>query len=231
MYQDPSDNPNRIDKFTFERPRYIVIEGPVGVGKSNLIKRLADTFECLTMFDAEENNPFLASFYRDHEKYGFQTQVFFLLCRYRQQQQLLQPDLFQRTVFSNYIFAKDRLYASINLSENELLLYDQIYQTLDTRVAKPDLVVYLQARLEVLQSRIELRARPFERNFDEQYLKNICAVYSDYFFHYIESPLLVVDTSDIDVDGSDDDFYDLAQNILRHRGGVQFYKPLGRRDR
>ncbi len=210
------------------RPTYIAVEGPIGVGKTTLVQRLAEQFTAKAMIEIVEENPFLPDFYREPEKYAFQTQLFFLLSRYRQQQDLWQPDLFHRYILSDYIFAKDRLFAALTLSENEMLLYDQVFQILDTRVLKPDMVVYLQARLEVLIDRIKRRGRPFEKNFDAGYLKRLCTAYNDYFFHYSDTPLLVVDTSDIDVVSSEDDFLDLSLNILKHRGGVQFYRPLGR---
>ena len=211
-----------------ERPTYIAVEGPIGVGKTTLVQRLADYFPARVLVEVAEDNPFLSDFYQDQEQYAFQTQLFFLLSRYRQQQELWQPDLFHRFIFSDYIFAKDRLFASLTLSDNEMLLYDQVFSILDTRVLRPDLVVYLQARLEVLLDRIKRRGRSFEKNFDAAYLKRLCSAYNDYFFHYADTPLLVVDTSDINVVDSVADFEDLTRSILRHRGGVQFYKPLGR---
>lgn len=210
------------------RPTYIAVEGPIGVGKTTLVQRLAEQFSAKAVIEIVEENPFLPDFYREPAKYAFQTQLFFLLSRYRQQQDLWQPDLFHRYILSDYIFSKDRLFAALTLTDNEMLLYDQVFQILDTRVLKPDLVVYLQARKDVLLERIKRRARSFEKNFDGSYLKRLCAAYNDYFFHYADTPLLVVDTSDIDVVTSDEDFLDLSRNILKHRGGVQFYKPLGR---
>jgi len=210
------------------RPTYIAIEGPIGVGKTTLVQRLAEHFSAKVSIEIVEENPFLPDFYREPDKYAFQTQLFFLLSRYRQQQELWQPDLFHRYILSDYIFSKDRLFAMLTLTDNEMLLYDQVFQILDTRVLKPDLVVYLQARLEVLLERIKRRGRSFEKNFDGDYLKRLCATYNDYFFHYADTPLLVVDTSDIDVVNNEDDLLDLSRNILKHRGGVQFYKPLSR---
>jgi deoxyguanosine kinase len=199
------------------RPTYIAVEGPIGVGKTTLVQRLADHFPAKTVVEVVEENPFLPDFYRDQEKFAFQTQLFFLLSRYRQQQELWQPDLFNRYIFSDYIFSKDRIFAQLTLSENEMLLYDQVFQILDMRVLKPDLVVYLQARIEILLDRIKRRGRAFEKN-----------TYNDYFFHYADTPLLVVDTSDINVADREEDFQDLVRSILRHRGGMEFYKPLGR---
>ena len=124
-----------------QRPTFIAVEGPIGVGKTTLVQKLADQLPARAMLEIVEENPFLPDFYRDQEKYAFQTQLFFLLSRYRQQQELWQPDLFNRYLFSDYIFAKDRLFAALTLSDNEMLLYDQVFQILDMRVLKPDLVV------------------------------------------------------------------------------------------
>jgi len=222
MKPKQTDTPESTD-----RPTYIAVEGPIGVGKTTLVKRLADHFPAKTIVEIVEENPFLPEFYKDQEKFAFQTQLFFLLSRYRQQQELWQPDLFHRYIFSDYIFSKDRIFAQLTLSDNEMLLYDQVFQILDTRVLKPDLVVYLQARIEMLLERIKRRGRAFEKNFDPDYLKRLASTYNDYFFHYSDTPLLVVDTSDINVADSEGDFQDLVQSILRHRGGMEFYKPLG----
>jgi len=222
MKPKQTDTPESTD-----RPTYIAVEGPIGVGKTTLVKRLADHFPAKTIVEIVEENPFLPEFYKDQEKFAFQTQLFFLLSRYRQQQELWQPDLFHRYIFSDYIFSKDRIFAQLTLSDTEMLLYDQVFQILDTRVLKPDLVVYLQARIEMLLERIKRRGRAFEKNFDPDYLKRLASTYNDYFFHYSDTPLLVVDTSDINVADSEGDFQDLVQSILRHRGGMEFYKPLG----
>lgn len=219
---------NEEQQVGYSRPYYIAIEGPIGVGKSTLVSRLAQHFSALKIEENIEENPFLARFYEDREKYAFQTQLFFLLSRYRQQQDLWQTDLFYRYILSDYIFAKDRLFASINLSDSEILLYNQIYQLLDARILKPDLVVYLQARVEIVLERIKHRGRNFERNIDAAYLRRVLTTYNDYFFWYSETPLLVVDTSDINLVDSDNDFLDLSRAILRHRKGTQFFRPLGR---
>src|SRR5579871_4449679 len=146
--------------------RYIVVEGPIGVGKTSLVNILTERFHGRRVLEVVEENPFLASFYQDRQKYAFQTQVFFLLSRFRQQQELFQQDLFNAVTVSDYLFAKDRIFACLNLDGNELSLYDRVFEALGTRVAKPDLVIYLQARLDVLLMRIKKRGRDFERKFD-----------------------------------------------------------------
>jgi deoxyadenosine/deoxycytidine kinase len=226
----PQEKKSRASKSNTDqnRPSYIVVEGPIGVGKTTLVTKLSEFFPARTVLEIVEENPFLPDFYEDRDKFAFQTQLFFLLSRYKQQQDLWQPDLFHRHIFSDYMFAKDRIFATLTLSNNEMLLYDQVFQILDTRVIKPDLVIYLQARMDILQDRIKTRGRSFEKNFDMEYLKKLSQAYNDYFFHYSDTPLLVVDTSEVNFAISQEDLMDLAKTIQRHRGGVQFYKPISR---
>src|SRR5437588_3518878 len=157
--------------------RYICVEGPIGVGKTTLTRALAKRFGGRTVFEVVEENPFLASFYQDRAKYAFQTQLFFLLSRFRQQQELFQQDLFNQITVSDYLFAKDRIFASITLDPHELSLYERVYEQISPRVLKPDLVIYLQARLDVLLARIKKRGRDFERKFDPDYLAELSRTY------------------------------------------------------
>jgi deoxyguanosine kinase len=210
-----------------ERARYIVVEGPIGVGKSTLTRILAERFGARTVFEIVEENPFLPLFYKDQEKHAFQTQLFFLLSRFKQQQELHQQELFAQHTVSDYLFAKDRIFASLTLSDAELALYDRVFALLQPRVVKPDLVIYLQARLEILLGRIKRRARDFERNFDSDYLARLCSAYNDYFFHYDETPLLVINTSDINIVENEDDLESLLQMVRRHKKGVTHYIPKG----
>jgi deoxyguanosine kinase len=207
--------------------RYIVVEGPIGVGKSSLTNLLAQRFNARKVMEVVEENPFLSSFYSDRAKYAFQTQLFFLLSRFKQQQALFQQDLFSTVTVSDYLFAKDRIFACLTLDPNELALYDRVYDELNPRVTKPDLVIYLQARLDVLLHRIKKRAREFERKFDATYLEQLCHAYNDFFFHYADTPLLVINTSDIDFVNNEADLEDLVQVIRRTRHGTQHYLPLG----
>src|SRR5438067_1846150 len=160
-----------------------------------------------------EENPFLSDFYGDRRKFAFQTQLFFLLSRFRQQEQLFQQDLFNSVTVSDYLFAKDRLFACLNLDPNELAPYDRVFEALGARVPKPDLVIYLQARLDVLLYRIKKRNREFERTFDAGYLGELCQAYNEYFFHYADTPLLVINTSDIDFVDNEADRENLVQVI------------------
>ncbi|MFQ5903012.1 MAG: deoxynucleoside kinase, partial [Candidatus Binatia bacterium] len=180
------------------KTKYIVVEGPIGVGKTSLAKILASEFQARTVFEKVEENPFLPKFYEDRETYAFQNQIFFLLNRYQQQRELSQQELFSQNTVADYLFAKDRIFATLTLSNEELNLYQQIYQLLDTRVPRPDLVVYLQARPEVLYKRIKKRDKSYEKGVTLEYLREVAQAYNRFFFHYDESPLLVVNTSEID---------------------------------
>jgi deoxyguanosine kinase len=210
-----------------ERPRYIAVEGPIGVGKTTLAHILGERLGGHVVLEAVEENPFLASFYADRKKHAFQAQLFFLLSRFQQQQALFQQDLFSQATIADYLFAKDRIFAALTLGADELSLYERVYELLGPRVVRPDLVVYLQARTEVLQARIRRRGRVFERSIEASYLDALAKAYSDFFFHYDESPLLVVNTSDIDLEGSPQDLEALLTVIRRHRKGTQHYVPMG----
>jgi deoxyadenosine/deoxycytidine kinase len=218
-------NPRRF----MERLRYIVVEGAIGVGKTTLTRILAERFKARGVLEVVEENPFLADFYGDRQRYAFQTQLFFLLSRFKQQQELFQPDLFNQVTISDYLFAKDRIFASLNLDAAEMALYDRVWELLSPRVLKPDLVIFLQARLEVLLARIKKRGRAFEKQFDAEYLQSLVEAYNGFFFTYSETPLLVVNTSDIDIVENDADVDDLLRVVHDMKGGVRHYQPMGTR--
>lgn len=209
--------------------RYIVVEGPIGVGKTSLTNILTERLAGRRILEVVEENPFLSSFYADRQKFAFQTQVFFLLSRFRQQQELFQQDLFRSVTISDYLFAKDRIFANLTLASDELGLYDRVFEALGPRVTKPDLVIYLQARMDVLLHRIKKRGREFERKFDATYLESLVHAYNDFFFHYTETPLLVVNTSDIDFVNNEADREDLLQAIRKAKPGTQHYLPQASR--
>jgi deoxyguanosine kinase len=209
--------------------RYIAVEGPIGVGKTSLAQMLASALDGELLLEQTENNPFLEVFYQDRRRYALQTQLFFLLARYQQQRDLNQLDLFQRMIVSDYLFDRDRIFAHVNLDKDELRLYDAIYALLVARIIRPDLVILLQARPEVLKARIRIRGKRFERDVSLKYLEEVVEAYKDYFFYYSESPLLVVDTADIDFVRNREAFDDLLREIKETRKGTWYYKPLGSR--
>lgn len=209
--------------------RYIVVEGPIGVGKTTLARLLAEEFSARPILEQVEENPFLKKFYDEPGAYAFQTQLFFLLSRYRQQCQLAQQDLFNQTTVVDYLFAKDQIFAQANLEADELALYRQLFGLLDARLPKPDLVVYLQAREEVLMERLRKRDRDYERRISPEYVQRIAEAYRDFFFYYEETPLLVVNSSEVDFVAHSDELADLVREIKAMGRGVQHYIPLGSR--
>jgi deoxyadenosine/deoxycytidine kinase len=207
--------------------KYIVVEGPIGVGKTSLAIRLAEVLGARTVFERSEDNPFLSNFYQSREIYAFQTQIFFLLNRYQQQKELVQQELFAQNTVSDYLFQRDRIFAQLNLTSDELSLYEKVYQLLNPRVPTPDLVVYLQARIDVLLRRLKKRDRLYERGLSAEYLKEVVEAYNSFFYHYEETPLLVVNSSEIDFVESPTDLADLVKEIRGVKKGVQHYIPLG----
>jgi deoxyadenosine/deoxycytidine kinase len=203
------------------------VEGPIGVGKTVLAKRLAQALGGRLIAEPVDQNPFLKSFYQDQAKFAFQTQISFLIIRYQQQKDLCQQDLFCGVTVSDYLFAKDKIFAHLNLDEDELTLYNQIYQLLDKRLPTPDLVVYLQASPEVLRERIQRRKREFELGIRGEYLEALNQAYNRFFFHYNQSPLLVVNTSQIDFVESAVDFNHLLEKIKKVKSGCEYFNPLG----
>ncbi len=203
------------------KTRHIAIEGPIGVGKTSLTKMLAERFNARPVYEEFEENPFLEDFYHNPKKFAFQVQLFFLLARHKQQKELAQPDLFERSTVCDYIFAKDRIFAYLNLGEDELNLYENIYNLLAPWAIKPDLVVYLVADSKVLLKRIKKRSRTYERKITARYLEELVSSYNRFFFAYNESPLLVVNTTDIDFINNKDDFNGLVKEIDNHKKGIK----------
>lgn len=209
--------------------RYIVVEGPIGVGKTSLTSLLAEEMGARLILEKAEENPFLTDFYRDPERFRFQTQIFFLLSRFGQQEEISQPDLFSQITISDYLFQKDRIFAYLNLTEHELALYDQIYSMLESRIVRPDLVIFLQADTEKLLQRIRKRGRPFEKELSKDYIAAVNEAYNRFFFNYTETPLLVINTSEIDFVNRREDLEDLIKQIMNMKHGTEYYIPLVRK--
>ena len=207
-----------------DRPRYIAVEGPIGAGKSSLAEILSVELQARIIRESPEENPFLGSFYKDRKRHAMSAQLFFLLQRYAQQGELQQGDLFSRGgVVSDYLFAKDRLFASLNLSDDEMALYDRIYQMLKPRTVVPDLVVYLQARTEVLLERIRKRGRPEEKPIRAEYVEEVARAYAEFFFAYSEGPLLIINASDIDFVGNEQHRAELIAVIRATKTGTSHW--------
>ena len=206
---------------------YIAIEGVIGVGKTSLANILAEKLRGRIVLEKFESNPFLAEFYQDRERYAFQTQLFFLLSRYRQQMELLQTDLFHKNLITDYLFIKDKLFAYLNLSEKELVLYDQLLSLLIKEIPKPDLVIYLQADTEHLLKNIQKRGRSYEKKMDKSYIEQLNQMYNKYFFRYNESPLLIINTTKIDFVNNEEDLQQIIEYIEQPPSGTKLYHPGG----
>jgi len=178
--------------------RFIAIEGVIGAGKTTLAKGLGNKFHAGLVLEEFEDNPFLAKFYSSPNQYAFQTQLYFLMSRYRQQLKINQMDLFHSRIISDYLFAKDRIFAEVNLTEDEFSLYDKIYSLVEKEIPKPDLVIYLQSTPDFLYKRIKQRDRPYERNIEYDYIVKLCEAYNSFFIHYNSSSLLIVNIKGFD---------------------------------
>lgn len=197
--------------------KLIVVEGAIGVGKTSLVLQLSDQFNAKCNLEVVEENPFLVKFYSDIERYAFQTQIFFLLSRYRQQIELAQMDLFHQLIFSDYLFAKDRIFAHLNLSGSELSMYEKLYNIMSKNIPKPDLIVYLQASTELLMKRIALRDRPFERKMSYKYMMRLNSTYEDFFStpdNYKGIKLIKINTNHLDFVGKKEDFKYIISKIF-----------------
>lgn len=207
------------------RLQYIAIEGVIGAGKTSLTKMMAETFAGRSLLEQHDANPFLADFYKNPQRYAFQTQLFFLLSRYRQQQEIPQTDLFHNMLIADYIFAKDRIFASITLEDREFVLYEKLAVLLEKDIVKPDLVIYLQSSTEKLMARIKKRGRDYEKFITDTYIRSLNEAYNQFFFNYTDSPLLVVNANEIDYVNDKNDYRDLLDQLNRPLSGVQYYSP------
>ena len=205
--------------------RYIVVEGPIGVGKTTVAEALARELNGRFVREEVEENPFLTKFYKDMRQYAFQTQMFFLLSRWRQQQELQQQELFKRNTVADYLFAKDRLFAYLTLEEDELKLYERLHGLLNEKIVKPDLVLYLQASVEVLLDRVRARGRPYERAVSREYLEEVVRAYNYFFFHFTQAPLLVINTNEVDLARNPANLKDLVRRMGEIKSGTHYYKP------
>jgi deoxyguanosine kinase len=205
---------------------YIVIEGPLGVGKTSLAVKLAERINGQTLLENTEDNPFLDKFYQNPRRYAFQIQMFFLLRRYQHSMEISQKGLFKSAVVSDYLFDKDRIFARTNLDDNEFWLYEQLFQLLKKRIPPPDLVIFLQANTEILMQRIRKRDMEYERAINFKYLDEINQAFNDFFFHYTDAPMLVVNASNIDFVNIPEDFEDLVNEIRKIKSGTQYYIPI-----
>ena len=211
-----------LEKF---EPNYVAVEGVIGAGKTSFAQMLSERLGAQLLCEEVLENPFLVDFYKDRKRYALSCQLFFLMSRFQQQQQLMVRDLFAQKIVADYIFAKDSIFASVNLSERELTLYNKIAPVLARDVPRPDLTIYLQASTPVLLSRIKKRNHPFERSIDHDYISLLNNAYDYYFFHYTDTPLLVVKTDNIDFVNNPEHFDDLIDRISRPMIGKKYYVP------
>lgn len=209
-----------------EGPKYIAIEGVIGAGKTSLAKKLSEKLSAKLVQEEFEENPFLEKFYDDRKRHAFQTQMFFLINRFKQQEQFNQEDLFTEFVVSDYIFDKDQIFAYLNLSGEELKLYESIFPSLKRDLRQFDLVIFLQASVDRLIYNIKKRNRAIEKNISRTYIRELSEAYNNFFFKYNSTPLLIVNTTDIDFVNKEDDFDELFKQIFREdRGFIEYFNP------
>ena len=207
-------------------PYHIAVEGTIGVGKTSLAGILGDRLEAKLILEEFEENPFLVEFYNDSDRFAFQTQLFFLLSRYRQQEQLQQTDLFTKTLISDYMFVKDRLFAALNLDDKEMSLYNAVARILEKNVTSPDMVIFLQSDTDRLMQNIKLRGREYEKLIDWKYIDALNQMYNEFFFRYDDSPLLIINTNDIDFVNNKDDLEGIIEFIRTPGEGTRYFNPI-----
>ena len=205
---------------------YLAVDGPIGVGKTTLVEKLSARFEGVKILE-DVNNPFLPDFYRDRPGAAFQTELYFLLSRFKQQQEIAQRELFDRLLLADYTFPKNRIFAYLNLTDDELMLFDKLYTMLEGQVPVPDLVLYLVADLDTCMKRIKHRDRSFEKTMSEEYMSELIDAYHHYYHYYKRSPLLVVDTRYMNFVDNEEDFEELVRQLSKPVKGTQYYVPLG----
>jgi deoxyadenosine/deoxycytidine kinase len=205
---------------------YVAIEGPIAVGKTSLAKLLSERLGARLILEGFGENPFLTDFYEEPERYAFQTQLFFLLQRYQQQQELRQVDMFHNLLIADYMFVKDRLFASLNLDEKEMTLYDTVANLLEKNVINPDLVIYLQADTDTLMRNIARRGRDMEKNISEEYIDALNQLYTEYFFRYQDTPLVIINTNNIDYVHNQEDLDEVINYIRQPVTGTKFFNPV-----
>ncbi|PIP72550.1 MAG: deoxynucleoside kinase [Nitrospinae bacterium CG22_combo_CG10-13_8_21_14_all_47_10] len=208
-------------------PRFIAVEGAIGAGKTSLVKLLEKKYGARVILEENDSNPFIAKFYEDQETYSFQTQIFFLLSRYNQYMELAQRDLFNSVVVIDYLFQRDKIFAQLNLEDHEYRLYEQIFSLIGSKTPKPDLVIFLQASTEVLLERVSKRNRDYEAFMDPDYLDSVNKAFNNFFFYYSDTPLLVINTNEIDFVEKKCDLEELINKINGHKLGREYYNPLG----
>ena len=205
---------------------HICIEGSIGVGKTSLAKLIAEEMEAQTVLEKFEENPFLSDFYSDKKRYAMQTQLFFLLSRYKQHQDLQQMDMFTKAIVSDYMFDKDRLFAALNLADMELDLYSRIANELQKNIVYPDLIIFLQSETDRLMHNIKIRGREFESNMDWKYIDELNQIYNEYFFRYDKGPLVIINANDIDFVNNENDFKSILDFIKQPSEGTRYYNPI-----
>lgn len=206
-------------------PRYIAVEGPIGVGKTSLTRRLAETFNYDLLLEKAEDNPFLERFYQDPRRHALSTQLFFLFQRTQQLQELRQEDMFEPVRVADFLIDKDRLFAQQNLDQDEYELYLNVYNHLTIDAPIPDLVIYLQAPIEVLLERIQQRGISAEQLIEREYLENLNSAYTEFFHYYSDTKLLIVNNAEIDLLGNEDDYQQLVDYIVAMPGGTHYFNP------